>query len=548
MAEPKASAVGDPTSLYYQMAARWDLVDDILAGTQAMRNLGEERLPRAEGEDRERYRARLRRTFLHSGLADTLESIGAKPFCRPVHVRGDELSDRWWSIFDNVDLAGTDLTAFAHRTFSSALRYGLAHTLVDFPREPGLLSDQRRGSARPYWCLIEAPDLIGWRFTRTAFGEPILTQIRYVQEEVDPSGDYGDEVVLRCRVWNAPPLRPDGQFVSGALGTWERWVWKETKESRPETITQARYRLEAEHRTRREALEGGAWEPEESGVHAFPGIPLRTYYTNRTALMQAEPPFEELAVLNWEHWQSSSEQKNALAYARTPILFEAGRSGAEVSAEGEARTGDRGAGIAVGAGAFHTNPDPESKLSYVETSGAALGEGWQDLERIERRMEKLGMAPLDERRVARTATEASGDDEKRTSVARRWVQALERHFRAVVETTQGWASSNTADVYKLPKDFGLSIFSEFGVDLRSESARLGLYEARKQGDLDRRTFLEEIQRRGFLGELVDLDIVEDRLANESLELASAAGGPGAYGEEPEEEEGAAGGDDGGAEG
>lgn len=530
----KGASVGDPSVLYYRMAARWDLIDDILAGTRAMRNLGTERLPRAEGEDLRRYSARLNRTFLHNATADTLRKIAAKPFSRPVQALGDGLSERWLGILDDVDLQGTDLTTFAAGVFYSALRYGLCHVLVDFPRSPGLPSDQRFGKARPYWLRIEAPDLVGWRVEKTIWGEPKLSQIRYVTEEIDPDGEYGEQPVLRCRVWNAPPMNSTGEYVPNARGTWQRYAWRDN-DSTVTSITAAKADLRSVHRSRRDALEGGSWELEEEGEHGYQGIPLRTYYTQQTGLMTASPPFEELAVLNWEHWQSSSEQKNGLAYARTPILFESGRKD-RVDAAGEARTGDRAAQIAVGAGAFHANPDPDSKLAYVETTGAALGEGWKDLDRIEVRMEKLGMQPLLDRSVQRTATEASSDDEKTMSLAKRWVADLESFLYTCVETTQKWAPSNAGDLYDLPEDFGISVFSDFGVNRRSDGDRAILLESRKNGDLDRRTYLEELQRRDYLSDLVDPEVVEDRLASESLEgSASMPAGPNPF--DPDQEDG-----------
>src|SRR6185295_4553940 len=99
---------------------------------------------------------------------------------------------------------------------------------------------------------------------------------------------------------------------------------------------------------------------------------LAPVYLNRTGFMTGEPPLEELADLNVAHWQSSSDQRNILTVARVPILFGTGIEGNEK--------------LEIGASSMIRTSDPNAKLTYVEHTGAAIGAGERDLERLEFQM------------------------------------------------------------------------------------------------------------------------------------------------------------------
>jgi len=63
------------------------------------------------------------------------------------------------------------------------------------------------------------------------------------------------------------------------------------------------------------------WVLIDNGPMTLGKIPLVTHYTFRIGDFIARPPFEDLSWLNIEHWQSSSDQRNALRYGRSAILF-----------------------------------------------------------------------------------------------------------------------------------------------------------------------------------------------------------------------------------
>ena len=109
-------------------------------------------------------------------------------------------------------------------------------------------------------------------------------------------------------------------------------------------------------------------------------ITVAPLYLNRCGFFKGEPLLDDLADVNVAHWQSQSDQRNILHYARTPILFGAGMDDDE--------------DIVVASSSMVKASDPQASLAWVEHSGQAIGAGRQDLKDLEFQMEALGLQLL----------------------------------------------------------------------------------------------------------------------------------------------------------
>jgi len=74
--------------------------------------------------------------------------------------------------------------------------------------------------------------------------------------------------------------------------------------------------VEVENAGKKESV----WQVVETGVNTLGKIPLVPFYALRTGFMQSRPPLLDLAYMNVEHWQSSSDQRSILHTARVPLL------------------------------------------------------------------------------------------------------------------------------------------------------------------------------------------------------------------------------------
>ncbi len=448
--------VNEQSDAYNRMARRWDLITDLLGGTLAMRDAKFKWLPQENQENPIEYNARLNRSFLYGAFADTVNKLSAKPFSKPVSAT-DGLADQLEAIAQDADLNGRDLTAFARDIFEDGITYGLSHILVDFPAiGAGLnLAEERATGARPYFVRINPTDLIAWQTDKLADGTERVTHIRFKECRVESDG-FGEKLVDYIRVVTE--------------NEWQLWRERD-----------------------------GDWQLESEGLHSFGAVPLVTAYTTRTGYMTATPPLEDLAWLNLAHWQSLSDQRNILRFARLGILFASGFSEEEIEN-----------GVTIGASQLTASTNPDASLKYVEHSGNAIGAGEADLGKLEERMEVLGLQPLVASTGNATATARAMDEAKTHSNIQAWIRGLENTLEQAYTLASDWLGQS------LPTDFTVDVFSDFGVTLSAGDDVKSLIAMKQAGMISHKTFLQEVKRRGLLDDGV--------VADEEIELAQEEAG------------------------
>ncbi len=421
-----------PSAAHTRMAGKWELPRALMGGTATMRMLAYKFLPRHPAESGRHWHARLQRSVLRNFFRRTVLSLTGKVFAKPL-VLGDDVPPRLRDLMEDVDLTGRNLHVFARDVFADALVHGLSHILVDYPRieNAGTLADERALGARPYAVHVRAEQLIGWRLEDSG-GRPCLTQLRLRESVTEADGAFGDRQVERVRV-----LEP---------GSWTLW----------------------------QQDEDGSWMVVDNGLTSLDVIPLVTVYTHRCGVLEAEPPLEDLAWLNLEHWQIRSDQRNALNVTSFPILAAAGWNKDDGQVE-------------FGPNKFLTTADPQGKFYYVESGGAHLAAGRAELESLEEAMRLFGLQF--ELASAPTATGRIIDAAEGAAPLQAWalgladaIEEMLMYFARWEGLTDGGSVTLGSDV--VPSDSG---------DLDT------LVKARAAGDITKVAFIAELRRRGVLG-------------------------------------------------
>lgn len=450
----KKTTVATPSLDWLDMQDNLDLVDTLMQGTDALRAAGTRYLPREPKESQQAYRNRLARSFLYNAFADTIQKMVGKPFSKPVVVKEStpEMIDEW---AENIDLCGSNITTFAREVLEAGLRDGLTHILVDYPpnKTDGTLADEKAAKLRPYCVNVLAKNLFAWR-AETVAGVKQLTQIRIREAVSMPDGDWGEKIVQRIRV-----ITPERFEV---------------------------YQLESKDK----------WVLVDQGDISLKRIALVTFYTGKTGFMTAKPPLLDLAHLNIQHWQSSSDQEHILHFIRFPLLHGAGFNQDQKEIE-------------VGPNRMIISDDPQAKLTYVEHSGKAVEAGRQAIKDIEEKMDSMGAQLLLKRPGASTATAASLDTAQSHSSLQDMVRKLENAFAEVFALMAQWAKLTDTEFG------GIDINQDFGLSLISGKDEDTLLKSRLSGELSRETYLTEMKRRGVLRE--ELDVQEE------IELINAEG-------------------------
>jgi hypothetical protein len=469
MAEKKNQV--DATSAAYDlMAPRWDLIDTILEGTEAMRAAGNKYMPQHPEETTKNYNVRLERATLVNQTEQTLDELVGKAFDKPP-VLSEKAPEPIVEFSDDVDTLGTGLASFCQNWFRSGTAKAFCHVLVDFtkarpatPDKPRTLDDDRKENLRPYWVLVQPEDLI-FAASKIENGREVLTQVRIKECVVEQDG-FLEKVVERIRV-----LYPDH---------YELWEFRKQRGKKTQ------------------------WVVIETGPMALGYIPLVTFYTDREGLMIGKPPLQDLAFLNVAHWQSSSDQRNVLTVARFPMLAASGAMDAE----------DADSPMTVGPNKWLFMPDPQGKFYYVEHSGAAIEAGRNDLKDLEDQMANYGAAFLKKRPGDLTATERSLDSAEGASLLQTFAVSFVHAVNQALEITCDWLKVTETDEAVVAMDIkALATGDDSPIEVET------LREMRKNKDISRVAFLTEMIRRRVLPAEFDIEEDADLLEEEAPDPA-----------------------------
>ena len=319
--------VDAPNNSWVRMEPGWLLIEQLLKGTRGIRQGHRKFLPQFPREADDSYDVRLSKAVL-SPFYKRLELLLAGMLTRKP-VRLTDVSDQVTEQLFDVDLQGNDLQTWLFNTARIALRYGHVGVLVDAPRAGE--------NGRPYWITISPRELLGWR-TEVADGQQRLTMLRIAETVTVPDGKYGEKDVERVRV-----------------------------------LTPGAYEIH-------EKDEKGDYKLVDEGRTSLSEIPFAVAYANRTGVMESIPPLDDIAELNLQHYQVSSDLSNILSVSAIPLLAIYGfpQSAEEISA-----------------GPSEALALPETARSeYIEPSGNSFDAQFKQLEQIENKINGLGLAAV----------------------------------------------------------------------------------------------------------------------------------------------------------
>ncbi len=465
---------GIPSAAWCAMAPVWDKIDSCLGGTETMRLARTAYLPQHQEESNGAYLERLAKSVFTNFTLQTVKSWTGKPFSEPIRVN-DDVPEEMQAFFPDVDLCGNHLQVFAREWFQFGLQYAFAHTLVEFPRvdkdgdKPRTVADDIEDNLRPYFVLLHPRCLIDAR-RETYKGQERITHIR-IRETVmteNPENKYEQIPVERIRSYWAGPAGTKDGYV-------ELFEWQQIQAS-----------------TNGQGPEKWDWVKIDEWEFNFDGIPLVTFYANRTAFMEGKPPIEDVADLNIAHWQSESDQVNILTVTRFPQLVAKGTLDAK--------------GLVVGPNKVIKISDPNGDLKYVEHNGAAINAGKEHSQGLEERIASFGTQFLRKQPGRVTATARTLDTAEATSelqdTAIRFSDALDQALQLMAD----WMGIEEGGRVDVQTKFGLTEGSPESLQVLEQSAEKGL--------ISRPQYVKELQQRGVLSDLFDPKANETELSQQ----------------------------------
>ena len=447
--------VDTPSPAWTRMSSKWSVISTVLAGTASMREAGRTYLPAHQYETTESYEERRQRATLKNYTLRTLDNLTSKAF-RDAPKLGDDVHEAVRSLTDDIDAEGSGINVFARLWFRTAVERGFAFVLVDHSRTAtdtvGMrtLQDDVADDVRPFWRLIDPIDVLHIRVAR--IGSAVRVTEARIREFETVSDGWQDVHVERIRV-----LRP---------GSFELYEKRQSKRgSRPQ------------------------WTVVDSGPMGLDYVPLVSFYTDRAGVAEGKPPLEDLAHLNVEHFQSSSDQRAILTVARFPIL----------AVSGAANTDPNDKPVTIGPKQWLSVSDPNGRIYYVEHAGNAIAAGRTDLEDIEDQMASYGSEFLRKRPGASSATGRALDSAEAISSLMAWGLDFKDAMELALQYTADWLSlgegAGGTVVYKISPDVSVGESKELDI----------LDRARARQDISRVAFLSELQRRDILSAEFDAE-------------------------------------------
>ena len=443
-----------------EMAKNWPMISALVGGTAAMRAAGTAFMPKWPAEDQGSYDARIKTATLFPAFSRTCSIMAAKPFAKAIGLDETKLPPQTKSYISDVDMYGTDLSPYLASLFLGVMQSGLMGVLVDCPpaNNVATLEDEKKAGIRPYMASYPASSILGWRSTRDAKG-PHLTQLRLMEAVNEPDGEFGDKQIKQIRV-----------LTPGA--------WKLYRES--ETLGSSNGKKE--------------WILHNEGTTSLKRIPFVFFYGVRTGFGSGFSPLLDLAFLNVEHWQSSSDQQTIVHVARIPVLFAKG-------------FGEKDK-ITIGASTACMASSVDANLMYVEHSGAAVEAGRQSLLDLEDRMRQTGAELLVKRQrgSVATATEVRFETEGNKSTLQKIVEDFEESAEACLSLMAEWKGETFDGDIDMFKDFDAGGLASINADL--------LLRAIENRVVSRETAFAEFKRLDVLSPDVQWDEEDKRIADD----------------------------------
>jgi hypothetical protein len=442
----------------------------LMGGTDTMREAGKTYLPKFKAEQDADYKARLNSSWLFNGMRKTVKDMTGRVFTKPITIVDG--SPRLQEFATDINMQGQDLSAFASDVFKDAFVPGISFIMVDAPRREGETTRAAAASLglRPYMVHLRVEDILG--FKTEQFNNVLALSMLRIMESVtepDPEDEFSQIDVKQVRV------------LTRAEGVVSVRIYR--KNDKDDWLVYDEY---------------------TSGAEEITVIP---FYAQRTGFFIAEPVLEDLADVNIAHWQSQSDQRHILHFARVPILFASGRGDDEP--------------LVISASQAVTSINAEATLEWVEHSGAAIGAGRTDLLDLQYQMQALGLQLL----VAshETATGAVLDSTKETSTLSMMADNLKDALEQALEWMEFYdGRSNESVTVEVNKDFGIVPLTAQEVQVMQADVNLGL--------LSKEAYYAERKRRGFLSPdldtQADMDIIASAppdLQGEGLDLSGPSG-------------------------
>jgi len=437
------------------------------------------------------YRIRRRFAPFTNIYLDVSRNLASKPFGREAKLE-EGAPQPFVDLCEDIDGQANNFHVFASTTFQSGLDRGIDWILVDYTKAPlpgdgkvRSVAEEKAAGLRPYWVHIPADRLIA-AYSDIIDGKESFIHVR-IREDVIERDGWDEVTKCQVRVYDRTRLGP-GEYAPATYQVFQKII-------DPNTRTDVWVSVEGP-------------SPVSIGVIALvPFIAGKRVGSS----WQVKPPLRDIAHLQIEEFQQESNLKSIMEQTCYPMLAGNGISGVT--------PGEHGAPIRVPTGprgVLFAPPDGQGnhgEWKIIEPSSESLKTLIQELEATQKNIRDLGMAPLTQTNL--TVITTANVAMKAQSQLQAWALALKDALEQAFVYTGMWLNIDAQD----PE---VDIYTDFGVELGDDTDITNVLKCHEDGLLSKQSSLEELKRRSFLSENLDIEEEKLRLAADQAEAITNA--------------------------
>jgi len=403
---------------YSQLAERWAVCREVIAGEDVVKDKGEKYLPMAvlrnHDEQLARYKAYKMRTPFIPFTYMAYQVQHAMVFRRtPTVVCSDELKQS--GILDNVDGKGNSLYQFASNSFDDLLKTGFGGGLLDMPEaEPGMTKyDAEKKGIRPYITYYPAEQIINKIYDNSqGFSRLKLVVLK---EKVN---EYKDEFILE----NKERYRV---LAINDEGFYEQRIWTPVYDEKGDIVDI-----------------GVKVAPVTINGEQIRYIPFVFFPTD----IAEKPPLYDLAMMNIHHYQVMADYYNGLHKVTMPTGYITGYTPSDNEDEDDE--------ITLGGDVFITEENSDARFGMLSYAGEGMEHTKEGIDKIENLIAGIFMKSIaPDKKTSETAESAyvhrSGENARLATFARNVSEQLSQ----LIEWYAEWSNYKGAVEIHLNYDY-----------------------------------------------------------------------------------------------
>lgn len=421
---------------YIDVVKHYENSELLLGGTIKMREEARTTIPQNQYESAENYNRRVNASVLLNVYKETIDDLSKKPFQEQVTWDGD-LPEYLKFVVDNIDGSGTSQEAFFCQNVYDSLQYGKHMYFVNMPSlvdsAGNKLSEVERVGRKlnPYVSKLNPKSLINW-----FYGDDNELSIVAVSYESEVLEENEVKKVNKIDYWTREAK--------------ETWVQESAADS-----------------------QSNGWVSESTQPNSLGKIAL-IIGDNIYGLSK----LENLAELNMQHFQKSSDKDNNIHTAMTPFLHFRGFETPQ-------------ADVTVAVHQAYFSSDNKNMIEWVEADGEGVQIAIDDLINLERKMKVKTQDAVTSKNTSKTATEKKIDNSNEMSDLQAVVVSVQESGSKMLSLMAEWLGKPDPELSPV-------IYKDFNVaDQAIEEIKV-LQSARTNEDITQETLLKELHARKLI--------------------------------------------------